>query len=276
MTWQNALRQGEQFLAEMHIDNAAVDAWYLLEYCAEIDRTWFLLNRGEEMPEHVYRQYQELLNKRSLHIPLQHLTGEQEFMGLPFHVNEHVLIPRQDTETLVEEVLSIVKKGDRVLDLCTGSGCIIISLVKLAEQISGVGIDLSDEALVVAKENAKRLQADVTFFKSDLFDQVTGEFDCIVSNPPYIATAQIDTLMEEVRCMEPRMALDGMEDGLFFYRKIVKESAAYLKKGGWLCFEIGCDQADDVSEMMRIAGYENRKVIKDLAGLDRVVMGQRG
>lgn len=228
------------------------------------------------MPDHIYRPYQDLLNKRSLHIPLQHLTGEQEFMGLPFHVNEHVLIPRQDTEILVEEVLSIVKKGDHVLDLCTGSGCIIISIVKLAEQITGVGIDLSDEALVVAKENAKRLQADVTFFKSDLFEQVTGEFDCIVSNPPYIATAQIDTLMEEVRCMEPRMALDGMEDGLFFYRKIVEESAAYLKKGGWLCFEIGCDQADDVSEMMRAAGYENRKVIKDLAGLDRVVMGQRG
>ena len=146
----------------------------------------------------------------------------------------------------------------------------------MAEQISGIGIDLSDQALLVAKENARRLQADVSFLQSDLFEQVTGEFDCIVSNPPYIATAEIDTLMEEVRCNEPRMALDGMEDGLFFYRKIVKESAAYLKKGGWLCFEIGCDQAKDVSEMMRAAGYQNRKVIKDLAGLDRVVMGQRG
>lgn len=276
MTWQNALRQGEQLLAEMHIDNAAVDAWYLLEYCGEIDRTWFLLNRGEEIPDTIYRRYQELLNKRSLHIPLQHLTGEQEFMGLPFHVNKYVLIPRQDTEILVEEVLKIVKKGDRVLDLCTGSGCIIISIAKMAEQISGIGIDLSDQALLVAKENARRLKADVSFLQSDLFEQVTGEFDCIVSNPPYIATAEIDTLMEEVRCNEPRMALDGMEDGLFFYRKIVKESAAYLKKGGWLCFEIGCDQAKDVSEMMRAAGYQNRKVIKDLAGLDRVVMGQRG
>lgn len=276
MTWQNALRQGEQLLAEMHIDNAAVDAWYLLEYCGEIDRTWFLLNRGEEIPDTIYRRYQELLNKRSLHIPLQHLTGEQEFMGLPFHVNKYVLIPRQDTEILVEEVLKIVKKGDRVLDLCTGSGCIIISIAKMAEQISGIGIDLSDQALLVAKENARRLQADVSFLQSDLFEQVTGEFDCIVSNPPYIATAEIDTLMEEVRCNEPRMALDGMEDGLFFYRKILKESAAYLKKGGWLCFEIGCDQAKDVSEMMRAAGYQNRKVIKDLAGLDRVVMGQRG
>lgn len=276
MTWQNALRQGEMLLAERHIDNAAVDAWYLLEYCGKIDRTWFLLNRGEEIPDEVYRLYQELLNKRSLHIPLQHLTGEQEFMGLPFHVNKYVLIPRQDTEILVEEALKIIKKGDRVLDLCTGSGCIIISIAKLAEQAAGVGIDLSEQALLVAQENARQLQADVTFVKSDLFEQVTGVFDCIVSNPPYIATEEIDTLMEEVRCNEPRMALDGMEDGLFFYRKIIKESAAYLKKDGWLCFEIGCDQAKDVSEMMRAAGYHNRKVIKDLAGLDRVVMGQRG
>ncbi|MCI7813820.1 MAG: peptide chain release factor N(5)-glutamine methyltransferase [Lachnospiraceae bacterium] len=276
MTWQMALRQGEDFLAEMQIADSAVDAWYLLEYCAEIDRTWFLLNREEEIPDPIYQRYQEFLRKRSLHIPLQHLTGEQEFMGLPFHVNENVLIPRQDTETLVEEVLGVIKKHDRVLDLCTGSGCIVISVVKMAEDVTGVGADLSEKALEVARENARNLQADVTFIKSNLFDQVEGKFDCIVSNPPYIATAQIDSLMEEVRDHEPRMALDGREDGLFFYREIVAKSQEHLKENGWLLFEIGCDQAEAVSGMMRQAGYEHVRVKKDLAGLDRVVMGQRG
>lgn len=276
MTWQMALRQGEDFLAEMQIADSAIDAWYLLEYCADIDRTWFLLNRGEEIPDSVYQKYQEALKKRSLHIPLQHLTGEQEFMGLPFHVNENVLIPRQDTETLVEEVLKVVKREDRILDLCTGSGCIVISIVKFADHVTGMGADLSEQALAVARENARNLQADVTFAKSDLFEQIEEKFDCIVSNPPYIATDQINSLMEEVRDHEPRMALDGKEDGLFFYRKIIAESHAYLKERGWLFFEIGCDQGDVVSAMMRHAGYENVKVKKDLAGLDRVVMGQRG
>ena len=139
MTWQDSLRRGEEFLAGANIPDSSADAWYLLEYCAKIDRTWFLLNREKEIPQGVDQKYQELLKKRSLHIPLQHLTGEQEFMGLPFHVNENVLIPRQDTETLVEEVLKIVKPGDKILDLCTGSGCIVISIAKLAHGVSGVG-----------------------------------------------------------------------------------------------------------------------------------------
>lgn len=276
MTWQTALRRGETALAEAQIENGTMDAWYLLEYCGKIDRTWFLLNRGEEMPDALYKEYQALLKKRSLHIPLQHLTGEQEFMGLPFHVNEHVLIPRQDTEILVEEVLKVIKKGDMVLDVCTGSGCIVLSIEKLADGVKGIGLDLSEQALAVAKENAENLKSSVRFVKSDLFEQIEGKFDCIVSNPPYIATAEMDSLMAEVRDYEPRMALDGKEDGLYFYREIVKQSKTYLAKDGWLCFEIGYDQGEAVSEMMRESGYKNIKVTKDLAGLDRVVMGQRG
>lgn len=276
MTWQTALRWGENFLAEAEIENGAMDAWYLLEYCGGINRTWFLLNREEEIPKTVYETYQELLKMRSLHIPLQHLTGEQEFMGLPFHVNENVLIPRQDTEVLVEEVLKVVMPGDRVLDLCTGSGCIISSIVKLSDGVSGVGADLSEAALEVAKENGIRLGVDVTWKRGDLFENVEGVFDCIVSNPPYIATAEIETLMEEVRDHEPRMALDGREDGLFFYRKIVKESKKYLKKDGWLLFEIGCDQGEAVCELLVQAGFYEIQRKKDLAGLDRVVMGRNG
>ncbi len=276
MTWQDSLRRGEEFLAGANIPDSSADAWYLLEYCAKIDRTWFLLNREKEIPQGVDQKYQELLKKRSLHIPLQHLTGEQEFMGLPFHVNENVLIPRQDTETLVEEVLKIVKPGDKILDLCTGSGCIVISIAKLAHGVSGVGADLSEEALQVARKNAQALQAGVSFLHSDLFEKVEGTFDCIVSNPPYIASGDIPGLMEEVRDHEPHMALDGKEDGLFFYRKIIEEAKLYLKKHGWLCFEIGCDQAQAVSAMMKQNGYEHIRVIQDLAGLDRVVMGQTG
>ena len=276
MTWQDSLRRGEEFLAGANIPDSSADAWYLLEYCAKIDRTWFLLNREKEIPQGVDQKYQELLKKRSLHIPLQHLTGEQEFMGLPFHVHENVLIPRQDTETLVEEVLKIVKPGDKILDLCTGSGCIVISIAKLAHGVSGVGADLSEEALQVARKNAQALQAGVSFLHSDLFEKVEGTFDCIVSNPPYIASGDIPGLMEEVRDHEPHMALDGKEDGLFFYRKIIEEAKLYLKKHGWLCFEIGCDQAQAVSAMMKQNGYEHIGVIQDLAGLDRVVMGQTG
>ncbi len=276
MTWQSALRRGEKLLAEAQIADSAVDAWYLMEYCAKIDRMWFLLNREKEMPEMIEKKYQEFLKKRSLHIPLQHLTGEQEFMGLPFHVNENVLIPRQDTETLVEAVLKVLKPGDKILDLCTGSGCIIISIVKLAQGVEGTGSDLSDKALQVARKNAEDLDVGVSFLQSDLFEQIEETFDCIVSNPPYIATAKIEDLMEEVRDHEPHMALDGKEDGLFFYRNIVKEGRRYLKEHGWLCFEIGYDQGKAVSAMMENAGYQNVKVIQDLAGLDRVVMGQIG
>ena len=276
MTWQMALRQGESMLAEAQIENSAGDAWYLLEYCGGIDRTWFLLNREEEIPETIDQKYRKFLKKRSLHIPLQHLTGEQEFMGLPFHVNKDVLIPRQDTEILVEEALKIVKKGDRVLDLCTGSGCIIISIVKLAEEILGVGSDLSEKALLIAEKNAENLRAGIKLVRSDLFEAIKGKFHCIVSNPPYIETGKIETLMEEVRDHEPHMALDGKEDGLFFYRKIVAESIAHLEEKGWLLLEIGCDQGKAVSAMMECSGYKKIRIVKDLAGLDRVVVGQRG
>ena len=215
-----------------------------------------------------------VIAKRAQRIPLQHITGEQEFMGLTFRVNEHTLIPRQDTEILVEEAMLYLHDGMRILDMCTGSGCILLSLLKYSNECEGVGVDISEQALAVARENATRLGLKAGFVQSDLFEQVQGRFDMLVSNPPYIATKEIETLMPEVREHEPMQALDGMEDGLYFYRKIVEKSADYLYNGARLYFEIGYDQGEAVSTLMREKGYQDVKVIKDYAGLDRVVVGK--
>lgn len=274
MTYREALEKGKAYLAEHHIPEAGTDAWYLMEFGCRMTRTRYLMRMQEEMPQEEADRYQELIARRGEHIPLQHITGEQEFMGFSFLVSDKVLVPRQDTEILVEEALRKAKPGMRVLDLCTGSGCIIISLKKLCPEIEGTASDYSPEALRVARENAKRQNTPVTFIESDLFEKIDARFDLIVSNPPYIPTAAIDGLMEEVRLHDPFMALDGREDGLYFYRKIVEESSRYLSMGGWLMFEIGSEQGEDVSGMMRDAGYTQIKVIKDLAGLDRVVAGQ--
>jgi release factor glutamine methyltransferase len=194
-------------------------------------------------------------------------------MGLSFDVSKDVLIPRQDTEVLVQEILKAAE-GKDVLDMCTGSGCIIISLAKLGRIHRGIGVDISIEALSIARKNAKKLQADVSFIHSNLFDQVEGQFDIIVSNPPYIPTSDINDLMEEVKNHEPIIALDGEEDGLHFYRTIVNQLSSYLKPSGYVFFEIGYNQGETVSRILEEHGFRNIKVIKDLAGLDRVVSGQ--
>lgn len=194
-------------------------------------------------------------------------------MGYPFYVDEHVLIPRQDTETLAEEALKVLKPGMQVLDLCTGSGCILISLMKMCEGLYGTGSDISEEALEVARKNACRLEVNATFIRSSLFEHISGRYDLIVSNPPYIRTSVIQELQEEVRLHDPFIALDGKEDGLYFYREIIKAGGGYLKPGGYLMFEIGYDQGTEVASLMEKHGYRNIMVKKDLAGLDRVVSG---
>jgi release factor glutamine methyltransferase len=211
--------------------------------------------------------------------PLAYVLGEWEFYGLKLYVNEHVLIPRQDTEILVEEVLKELHDGMEVLDMCTGSGCILISLLRYSNRCKGVGVDISEEALQVAQSNAGNLlkscldDCSINFVQSDLFENVTGKYEFIVSNPPYIRSDVIPTLMPEVKDHEPMQALDGTADGLYFYRRITGEGREYLKKGGMLYFEIGYDQAADVSNIMAEAGFAEIKVVKDFAGLDRVVYG---
>lgn len=280
MTFREALKKGEAYLLEKQVRDASIDAWYLMQYAVKredggsIDRAWYFLHSEEPMKEGDYANYQTLLSRRGRHIPLQHITGEQEFMGLTFKVNEHVLIPRQDTEILVEEAMKVLRPGMKVLDLCTGSGCIIVSLLKLVPGLLGVASDISEEALQVARENALNQEVCVDFRQGDLFGPVDGAFDVIVSNPPYIPTKEIDRLMAEVRFYDPMQALDGREDGLYFYRKLTAKSRSYLKAGGWLMMEIGCEQGRAVGDLLNNAGYRDVKIIKDLAGLHRVAAGK--
>ena len=273
MTFREAISFGERQLNDVGIVDAKNDAWLLLAFVCKIDHTFYYVHMNEQMSIEQQAEYENVLSKRAEHVPLQYITGEQEFMGIPFRVNESVLIPRQDTETLVEEALKLVRPGMKVLDMCTGSGCILISILKNVVDVEGFGYDISKQALNVAKENAKLNNVTATFEPSDLFEKVTDTFDVIVSNPPYIPTAVIGTLMPEVAVYEPMQALDGKEDGLYFYRKIIASASEYLKENGKLLFEIGHDQGESVSNLMREAGYKDVRVVKDLAGNDRVVIG---
>ena len=274
MTYREGLAAGEKILGKAGIVDAKTDTWLLMEMACKIDRNFYYMHMMEDMTEEQAKQYQLLIKKRAERVPLQYITGEQEFMGLTFTVNSSVLIPRQDTETLVEEALKAAKPGMNILDMCTGSGCVLISILKNVDA-KGIGYDISKQALNVAKENAKRNHVVCEFERSDLFENVDGTYDIIVSNPPYIPTEVIHTLMPEVKEFEPMEALDGMEDGLHFYRRIVREAKEHLAKGGYLMLEIGHDQGASVSEMLEYGGYAEVRVIKDLARNDRVVIGKR-
>ena len=278
--YQEVYREGEAKLIQAGIDEATLDARLLLEYVCVTDRNTLLAHGDREVTEKEYGCYCDLIVKRAGHIPLQHLTGEQEFMGLTFVVNNKVLVPRQDTEVLVEEALRHLHDGIRILDMCTGSGCILLSLLQYSNDCTGTGVDLSPEALKTAEANYRRLreqrpEMEACFIESDLFAGLhNGEqYEMIVSNPPYIRTDVIDTLMPEVREHEPWMALDGREDGLYFYREITRRAGEYLTRGGMLFYEIGYDQAKDVCKIMENEGFREIEVVKDFAGLDRVVYG---
>lgn len=275
MTLREACREGAGILSRAGIAEADLDAWYLLEWVSGVSRGHYLAYPEEELTSDQEASFQKALAQRAERIPLQHITGEQEFMGLSFKVGDKVLIPRQDTEVLVEEALKYLKSGMKFLDLCTGSGCILLSLLHSCPGAEGTGADLSGEALQVAEENRQRLGIQAELIKSDLFEEIEGNFDMIVSNPPYIRSGEIDHLMEEVRLYDPRMALDGHEDGLYFYRKIAKESPRFLKSRGMLLLETGYDQGESVPQLLREQGFREIEVIRDFAGLDRVVIGRR-
>lgn len=272
MTYKELLKYGEQTLCGRGIFNYTTDAWLLFQYVFKIKRLEYLMEPEKEAKEQDEARYKECIGTRGEHYPLQYITHEQNFMGLDFYVDERVLIPRQDTEVLAEHVLGFLKDEMSVLDMCTGSGCIITSLSANRNLSRAVGADLSPGALEVASRNARENgQAHIEFIQSNLFENITGKFDVIVSNPPYIPSGEIETLMREVKSYEPRMALDGSNDGLFFYRKIISSAADYLCEDGMLFFEIGCDQAEALKELLARAGYTDISVKKDLAGLDRVV-----
>lgn len=273
MIYKKDLEKGTEILKNAGIAECGRDAELLLLYVTGKDRT-FLLTYGdsEEMDSRDEDEYLSLIGKRAEHIPLQLLTGETDFMGLRFFVSEDVLIPRIDTEFLVEEALIHINDGADVLDMCTGSGCILLSLMKYKNDINGVGADISEHALNLARKNAESLGiTNARFVHSDLFTDIQGKYDHILCNPPYIRSGEIGSLMEEVRLHEPVNALDGGEDGLIFYRRIAEDARDHLAGGGSMIFEIGYDQGDEVSGILKEAGYGHIEVLKDYSGNERVV-----
>jgi len=272
--YKGLLQAARIILKEHEIADADVDAWYLLAHVFGINRTDLFLHGEELVAEVEALRYRELVDLRASHIPLQHLTGTQEFMGLEFDVTEDVLIPRQDTETLVEEVLKVCDNRT-ILDMCTGSGCIIVSLAKLAHLKKAVGVDISAKALVIAGKNAQKHQVEIEYIQSDLFDHIESQYDIIVSNPPYIPSKDIESLMPEVKNHEPAAALDGSADGLLFYRRITAAAMQHLLCGGHIFYEIGYNQGEAVKQILIQGGFMEVGIKKDLSGLDRVAFGKK-
>ena len=274
-TYAKLLEEGKKTLETAGILEAELDAWYLLSDTISIDRTKFLVDRNDpkELDHDLLEQYRSRLKKRAMRIPLQHILGIQEFMGIEFLVNGKVLIPRQDTEVLVEEVLK--EKGGTVLDLCTGSGCIAVSLAKLGHFQQVDAADISVDALDIAKENAKRAGVQVQFYQGNLFETITQKYDIIVSNPPYIPKEVIETLEPEVKKYEPYQALYGPNHGLYFYETISKFAVDFLNSDGKIFYEIGYDQAEAVCAILERNKYKEIEVIADLSGKNRVVKARK-
>lgn len=276
MTLQEAKKKATELLLKSEILDADYDAEILLFEVMNMDKTSYLLRMQEEMEQEKEETFFSMVEMRAAHVPLQHLTKKAPFYGYEFEVNSKVLVPRFDTEVLVYEVLKREKdKNTSMLDLCTGSGCIAITLKKEGDYKYVVASDLSLEALQVAKRNAEKLNASIEFVESDLFAKISGSFDFIVSNPPYIRTDIIETLSEEVKNHDPMMALDGGETGLQFYEIIAREAGTYLKAQGRIYLEIGDEQGEDVKNLLLHAGFINVEVIQDLNLKDRVVLGEK-
>ncbi len=302
------INEGEYRLTKAGVMDAHIDAEELYCYLKGCDKVVLFLMKEEEADKETEEAYFKLIEKRASRIPLQHITGKQEFMGFNFKVSPDVLIPRQDTEVLVTEAAKLLRDerkaaahsksksrgglfklfsappGQEVLDLCCGSGAIGISLAKICEDLSVTATDISEAAIELAKENAKANRVEVEFLQGNLYDALrvadkgkrVWSFDMIISNPPYIKTNTIAMLQEEVKDHEPMLALDGGRDGLDYYRRIVADAHLYLKDGGWLMLEIGYDQGEDLRKLIMETGqFSTPEVIHDLAGRDRVVQCQK-
>ncbi len=271
-TLREAERRGTAYLAAAGREEAAQTARLLLCHVLNFNFTDYVLAREDLLSPRDAARYEELLTRRASGVPLQYLTREQNFCGLSLYVDERVLIPRQDTECLVEEVLRDGARG-ALLDLCTGSGCIPLALLKHGNFSCALGADISAEALAVAETNRARTGLPLLLRQSDLFSEIPERFDVITANPPYIESAEIESLSVEVRDYEPRLALDGTADGLAFYRRLAAESGAHLKPGGRLYLEIGMAQGAAVASLLEAAAFSDIQIIRDLAGRDRIVKG---
>lgn len=255
------------------------DAVLLWLYCTDMDKKEYLMNQEKEYPYGIPENYRTCISRRCSREPLQYIVGFQNFMGYDFITEKNVLIPRFDTEILVEQMIDFIRKryqkeNVRILDMCCGTGCIGLSLKLFCGDSAEVLLcDISEDAVRITKKNAEKLNAHCRVIKSNLFESIEGRFDVIVSNPPYIKSSEIQALMPEVRDFEPILALDGRSDGLYFYRKITKEAELYFDEQGYLFFEIGYDQAYDVQQLLVDRGYTDVQIVKDLAGKNRVVYG---
>ncbi len=279
MTIKEAIGKATTKLKIKNIDSPKLKARLLMQYVLKQNRQYIMVYDDKKLTQLQEKKYFKVIEKLIKGIPLQHITHQQEFMKMNFYVNEDVLIPRADTEVLVEEVIQIAKKinAKRILDLCTGSGAIAISLAKYIENSQLTATDISQEALNIAEKNAENnnVEKQIAFLPSDLFEELPREkYDIIVSNPPYIKREVIKRLEKEVQ-REPLMALDGGWDGLDFYRKIIHQADEFLKYGGYLCLEIGYDQKMDIMELIeKEERYTNIYSKKDLFGNDRVVVAK--
>lgn len=268
------LADGSKMLTQAGIDEAELDARYILEYITGLNSAQYFIHSEDIIEKNKAEEFFRLIERRSKRIPLSYVIGTRDFFGLTFKVDENVLIPEQETELLVEEVIKY-SEGKSVLDMCTGSGCIAISIALFGKPSKVAASDISEKALEVARENAKSLKAgEISFIQGDMFENVTDKFDIIVSNPPYIETGEIDELMPEVRDYIPRLALDGDIDGLKFYRIISKEAVKKLNKNGRIFYEIGYNQSRAVASILLENGFTDVKIMKDYSGLDRIVMAK--
>ena len=268
------LTDGTKMLTQAGIDEAELDARYILEYITGLNSAQYFIHSEDIIEKNKAEEFFRLIERRSKRIPLSYVIGTRDFFGLTFKVDENVLIPEQETELLVEEVIKY-SEGKSVLDMCTGSGCIAISIALFGKPSKVAASDISEKALEVARENAKSLKAgEISFIQGDMFENVTDKFDIIVSNPPYIETGEIDELMPEVRDYIPRLALDGDIDGLKFYRIISKEAVKKLNKNGRIFYEIGYNQSRAVASILLENGFTDVKIMKDYSGLDRIVMAK--
>ena len=270
----DALLEGIALLKETNIENPSLDARILMCHTLSCDELYLTVHRDRHLTQSEQDAFFSLIKRRMSNEPVGYITGTKEFMSLEFNVDKNVLIPRPDTEILVEKVMSEVKSANPVIiDMCTGSGAIAVSLAKYIPNACVLGLDISEDALKVAKTNSQKNGADVTFEKHDVlkpYSKITA--DAVVSNPPYIPTDDLNGLMSDVIDFEPSIALDGGVDGLLFYRAIIKNIDSCLKDGGLLAFEVGAGQADDVAYLME-ERFSSVTLEKDLAGIDRVVYG---
>lgn len=279
VTLRRVLEEGAAFLERRDVPDAALDAWYLMEQVWQLSRASYYAHRDEPMGqagrEAKLSQYKGFLERRGMREPLQHILGRAWFMELELTITPHVLVPRQDTEILAEEARKRLHAGDQVLDIGTGSGCILLSLLYACPGAEGTGTDISPEALETARGNSRRLGIPARWICSDLFCRVEGNYHMIVSNPPYIPSGQVGSLMEEVSGHDPRLALDGGEDGLDFYRVLLVDGLDHLLPGGVMLLEVGVGQGDWVRSHMEALGYRQVQAARDLSGRERVVLGYR-